>query len=185
MPRIFACLAMGHLLVLIGTGVVGLLRVDPGGAAHMALAVFALILAALIQVATFTYLTVTGKMIMQAANLSGAGVQPVLAVRRLKQRMARWVGLFMLTVVFVTASGAASRWSQTQVHLLAAAIFLVVQLIVYYREFALVCENSVLLGRVLASTQVRRASQQPESNRDGAESAGSGDARMRGHSESF
>ncbi len=158
MPRIFSCLVLGHLLVMVGTGVVGLLKIDSGSSRHMALAVFALVLACLIQVATFTYLTVTGKMIMQASNLSGVGVEPVVTVRRLKQKITRWLGLFMLAMVFVTATGAASRWSQTRVHLLAAALAIVIQLIVYYREFTLVCENAALLDRVLASTHVQRTS---------------------------
>lgn len=158
MPRLFSCLATGHLIVMVGVLALGMYAAEVAASRHVALAVFALLLSCFIQVLTFTYLTVTGKMIAQAVHLGGLGPEPIEEVKRLKRAMARQLALLFTTIVVVTATGAnlwrvegGGRW-----HLAAAAVVFVAHTFAYYREFALVCANSRLVARTLAAYDARK-----------------------------
>lgn len=158
MPRLFSCLVIGHLIVLVGVLALGLYAAEVTAARHVALAVFSLLLSCFIQVLTFTYLTVTGKMIAQAVHLGRLGPEPIDEVKRLKRSMARQLALLFATIVVVTATGAnlwrgegGSLW-----HLAAAAVVFTAHAIAYYREFSLVCANTRLVERTLAAYDARR-----------------------------
>ncbi len=151
MPRIFLCLSSGQLLVLVGTGVLGLI---PGAAApdrHILLAVFTLLLSCLIQMIVFTYLTVSRKMLAQAVHRGRLGLGPVVAAKRLSGSMIRLVGLLTGAIVVVTATGA-HHWRTGQgggIHFAAAAVIMLAHVYVFYREFGLVCENTALVEQTL------------------------------------
>ena len=151
MPRIFASLAISQVLVLFGTAAVGLVTLGPDR--HIVLAVFAIILSCLIQVITFTYLTVTGKMLVQAVNLAGLSPGPIQEAKRLKRTLIQYLALLVVTMVVVTATGA-SLWragAGSLWHWGAALAVIGVHVFVLYREYAVIVANSSLLARTLSA----------------------------------
>ncbi len=153
MPRIFASLAIGQVLVLFGTAAVGLMALGRGPDRHIVLAVFAIILSCLIQVIAFTYLTVTGKMLVQAVHLAGFSPGPIQEAKRLKRALIHYLALLVIAVVVVTATGANSwRVGAGSVwHWSAALAVIGVHAFVLHREYAVIVANSSLLARTLSA----------------------------------
>ncbi len=163
MLRTFACLAIGQVIVLLGAAAVGL--VWPGDMAnrHILLAVFALLLSCLIQVVVFTYLTVTGKVIIQAVHLGSLSAEPIEEARRLKRSVTRLIGLIVSAIVWVTGTGAqfwrtgnSAGFLDGGLHALAAALAVAVHLYVFYRDFTLIAENVAVLECTLGAYSRRR-----------------------------
>lgn len=153
MPRIFVAFVTGHLLVLVAVAGFGLFVDDQDPTRHIALAVFALLLSCLLQATVFIYLTVTGKIIVQAVHLGGNDLAPIHEVKRIKTQFTVILAIVVAVIVFVTATGA-YQWREgvkSYIHFSAAALFLVVHLVAAYREFALICRNKALMDRVLAA----------------------------------
>lgn len=151
MPRIFVAFVTGHLLVLMGVAGLGLLDPAPAPTRHVTLAVFALLLSCLLHVMVFMYLTVTGKVIVQAVHLGGLDLAPVYEAKRLKARFIRILAAVVAALVLVTATGA-YQWREgvsSYVHFSAASGFFLVHFLAAYLEFDLICRNKALLNRVL------------------------------------
>ena len=151
MPRIFAAFVTGHLLVLVAVTGLGLLDPATDPTRHITLAVFSLLLSCLLQVMVFMYLTVTGKIIVQAVHLGDLDLAPIYEAKRLKARFIRILGAVIASLVLVTATGA-YQWREgmsSYVHFSAASVFLLVHFVAAYLEFAVICENKALVNRVL------------------------------------
>ncbi len=164
MPRIFACLCIGNLIVLIGTAALAFVPLDAAPDRHVLLAVFALLLSCLTQVIVFTYLTVTGKLIRQAVHLGGLDPQPLHDAQRLKLSVARHLAALVGAIVLVTATGAA-HWQAGNfflLHFIAGALVLLVYMSVSYREYGLVVENAALLARTLLAYRPRKDPNVPQ-----------------------
>jgi len=148
MTRVFTGLVLGNLLVLLATGAWGLLHPAPTPDRHIVLAVFSLLLTAFVQALTFTYFTVTGKIVGQAVHLAGHDAAALTDVKQLKRSVSHHLLLLLLAVVAVTVTGA-SHWRTNDLstlHLLCAAGFLPIAGTVFLREHTLIVRN----GRVLA-----------------------------------
>lgn len=147
MTRVFTGLALGNLLVLLATGAWGMLNPDPTPDRHVLLAVFSLLLTAFVQVLTFTYFTVTGKVVAQAVHLAGHDRAALAGVKRLKRSVSHYLAVMLLAVVVVTVSGAA-HWRTNELstlHLLCGGGFLPIACAVLVREYALVVANARLM----------------------------------------
>ncbi|MFQ5414922.1 MAG: hypothetical protein ACE5E6_10735 [Phycisphaerae bacterium] len=145
------CLAVGVLIVLLGAAASGPL----GGAwtsRHVALALFALLLSASVQVVIFTYLTVSAKVIHQTVALGRLPHRPLDDVRRLKRSMTHCLGAVVASLVLAAATGGAT-WrlpeQRSLLHLVAAAVVIVVHTAAYYRQYNLVVRMSALLAAAL------------------------------------
>lgn len=158
MPRIFACLCIGNLIVLVGTGAIALLPLDATPDRHVLLAVFTLLVTCLTQVIVFTYFTVTSKMIRQATHLGGLDLEPIHCAQRFKRSVARHLAVLVGFILLVTASGADHWYSGEKVllHFIAAGLLLLVYLFVSFRQYALVVENAALLARTLLAYRRRK-----------------------------
>lgn len=163
MPRIFAALAFGELIVLLGVVGLGSAALEAGPSRHVLLALFALLLSCLIQVIAFTYLTVTGKMIAQAVHLGDLGMDAIDDVKRIKRTFARLLVLVVGAVLFATITGARHWRSEGGAwpHLIAALVVLAVHVGAYYRQYGLVVENAALGERTLARYAERRSRVEP------------------------
>ncbi len=159
MPRIFACLVTGQLIVLLAAAVFGLLRAQESVEQHIVLAVFALLLSCLIQVTAFTYLTITGKMIAQAVHLGPLSSDSIHEAAGLKRSMTRAVAAMVLTMVLVTATGA-YQWREggsLPFHFPAACLAFAVHVGAGSFQFTLVARNASLLRSVLTEYSGRRS----------------------------
>jgi hypothetical protein len=151
MPRIYACLAIAELLVLILAGIVGITRWGSTPDRHVLFAVLGLLLSCLVQVVAFTYLTVLEKMSGQAAHLGKLGVEPLLAIKRLKSILTRWLGVLVLVLILVTATGA-HRWRSGEwatLHFASAFVVLSTHVLVHARQYLLICEASKIAEATL------------------------------------
>ncbi len=160
MPRTFACLAVANLLVLVGTAALGLARLDPGGDRHVVLAVFSLLVCCLVQVVTFTYFVVTGKMLAQALHLGGLDLAPLAEAKRLKRNAMRWLAAVVVGMVLVTATGA-THWRERGVstwHFVAGCVVILVQASALFGQFLLVARNAALVEKVLREYAAQRRS---------------------------
>ncbi len=151
MPRVFACLAFANLLLLVASGAVGFFAPKWGVDRHVLLAVMSLLFSCFVQVATFTYLTVTGKMVGQAVHLAGLDASIHEKVKTYKRGMTRCLAVVFGAVVIVTATGAAG-WrggGATVWHDVAVGLVLVVHIGVFLREYEIVFLNARLVERTL------------------------------------
>lgn len=158
MARIFAGLAIGNYLVLLLTAGFGLFNPDPTPDRHILLAVFVLLLTALIQVVTFTYLTVTGKIIGQTVHLGGYDASALTVVKQLKKSFTHALGAMIAGMLAMAISGA-MHWRTGQYgvwHLTMAGAFLVVAGMVLVREYALIVENTVTMEPAIAAYETWR-----------------------------
>ena len=159
MPVAFACLAISELLLVVSAGALGYLRGAGSNDRHMLMGLMALVLGCLIQIVVFTYLTVTGKMIVQAVHLGELGLHPLMEAKRLKRRMTRLLALGILPVIFVAITagvhwrtGAHGTW-----HSVAALVLLTVHAGVFFVQYNAIVANGLLLDQTLgAYTQKRR-----------------------------
>ncbi len=160
MPRIFACLCIGNLIVLVGTGAIALAPLAPTPDLHVLLAVFTLLLSCLIQVIVLTYFTVTGKMIRQATHFGRLDLQALQRAQRLKRSVARHLAVLVAVILLATASGADHWYSDRQVplHFMAVSLLLLTHLFVYFRQYALVVENAALVAHTLLAYRKRKTS---------------------------
>lgn len=151
MQRVFACLVLCDLLLLIGAAVAGLTQ--PGGSPdrHILLAVFSLIVTCFLQVAAFTYFTVTGKMIAQMVHLGRLDMRYIEQVKLFKGKMTRLLALLVIGLVPVAATGGAlwrsgvgSFW-----HVVSGGLLLTLFVVVTYRQFDLIGRNADILDKVL------------------------------------
>jgi len=152
MTRVFTGLAVGNLLVLLATAALGLFNPDESAERHVLLAVFSLLLTAFVQVLTFTYFTVTGKIIGQAVHLAGHDVNALVEVKRLKRAISHCLLIVLVPVVAVTVTGAA-HWRTDEFgawHLASAAALAAVVCLVFTREFGLIAENARLMAPAMA-----------------------------------
>lgn len=152
MPRVFASLAAANLILFIGAAALGYLDPSPLPDRHVLLAVMALLLACLVQVLSFTYLTVTGKVIGQAVHLGGLSMGAVEQVKAIKKRFSRRLGATMLILVATTATGAVA-WRSGDPHSYHAptVLFMVcVWIFLQMQQYSLVAENAGLVERTLA-----------------------------------
>lgn len=160
MPRTFACLAVANLLVLVGTAALGLAHLDPSGDRHVVLAVFTLLICCLVQVVTFTYFVVTGKMLAQALHLGGLDLAPLAEAKRLKRNAMRWLAAVVTGIILVTATGAAHWRDQgySTWHFGAGCVVILVHASALYAQFLLVARNAALVGKVLREYAAQRGS---------------------------
>ena len=105
MPRVFACLAIANLLLLMASGAVGIFAARWGVDRHVLLSVLTLLFSCFVQVVAFTYLTVTGKMIGQAVHLAGLDASILQTAKSYKRAVTRCLAGVFGAVVFVTATG--------------------------------------------------------------------------------
>jgi len=160
MARTFAGLAIGNFLVLLLTGGWGLFNPDASADRHVLLAVFSLLLTAFVQVLTFTYFTVTGKIIGQTVHLAGHDRGAMDTVKRLKRTFARCLAAVMGGVVVLAITGAI-HWrtgGYGTVHLVLAGAFLVVCGAAMAREFGLIVENTATMDEAVRRYETWRRS---------------------------
>lgn len=152
---IFVGLIAANLLLFAIAGALGIwffTDANVGVDRHVLLSVLALLLSCLIQVAAFTYLTVTGKVLSQAIHLGSLPLAHLDAAKSIKRKFTGCLGLCFSTIVLVTATGAAawrggkpSAW-----HWLAAALTVVVHLWVWFRQYFLLKHNADVMTKALA-----------------------------------
>lgn len=160
MPLVFACLAISEILLVLGAGLLGFLRGPATTDQHMLMGLLALLVACLIQIVVFTYLTVTGKMIVQAVHLGRLGLDPLYAAKRLKKRMTRLLAAGTLPVVLV-AMTAGLHWRTGRHgtwHFATAAVLLAVHAGVFFAQYNAIVENGQLLSRTLDAYTRKRDS---------------------------
>jgi len=174
MARIFAGLAIGNYAVLLLTAGFGLLNPDPTPDRHVVLAVFALLLTALVQVVTFTYLTVTGKIIGQTVHLGGYDASTLAVVKQLKRSFTHALAAMIAGMLAMAISGA-MYWRTGQYgmwHLTLAGAFLVVAVMVFVREYALIVENARTMEPAIAAYEAWRRLPADERSKRAAEGRG-------------
>lgn len=163
MPRIFGYLCGANFILILATAGLGFF--DPADSAdrHVLLAVITLLLACLIQVLAFTYLTVTGKIVVQAVHLGRLDAAAIEQSKALKRRLTRTLASMVVIVVLVTATGAAAWRSGNPhtFHLPATFLFLAIYVAIFMREYNLLSENAQLVERTL--TDYARTKAQPAS----------------------
>ena len=166
MSRVFLSVAVSEALLLISTAVLGLLHDhETMRRSHVALAVFSILLACLINVGSFTYLIVVSKLIHQAVALGRLDLAPFEESRNAKRRMARLLGVATLTLVPAIATGAwrlggpeDSNW-----HMIAGFAALLVQLSVFHLQYGLIVESQARLADVM---ELYRAARKVRTTRD-------------------
>ncbi len=158
MSRIFLWMAIGQLVVLLGSGVLAAVDRDQPPDRHVLAAVFSLLLSCLIQVVLFTYLTVTGKMIAQAVHLGHLDRAPLTDVRCHKRLVTYLMGAVVGTLVLATATGA-HLWGTEQgasLHTMAASLAVIVHAFALYRESRVITANAALFEQTLDLYKERR-----------------------------
>lgn len=163
MARVFSSLAVAQLIMFAATAAIGLFGSGRHTSRHMLLAVFALLLSCLTQVALFTYFTVTGKMVVQAVHLGRLERSPLAMVKSLKRSATYCLALTFFSVLAVVITGATSLRSTGSgaVHLLVAGIAVAVHCVVFYRELGLILKNAALLGATLGAFERYRQAAAP------------------------
>lgn len=185
MLKAFLGLALANVLLLLATAALGLAAESLGVTRHVALAIFTLLLSVLVQVLTFTYFTVTGKMIGQAVHIGGLSSQYLQTVKKLKKRVTRCLGVSVVSLILVTGSGA-DLWSGGDAasgvlgpHVLWGFAATAVLVLALFFEFGLIAENSGFFDGVMREYANIKAERSP---RAGASSAESNDTHMPQHS---
>jgi len=128
MPKFFAGIAIANLILVLGVAMLGFsaettIQADR----HVLLAAITLLVSCLTQVITFTYFTVTGKLIGQYVHLGGIGDDVMSEVSRIKRRASKYLAIIVATVIVSTATGAA-HWRTgdwTLIHVIAGIALVV------------------------------------------------------------
>lgn len=163
MSRIFAALAVANLIVFLivgGLGVQCALQPSVSADGHVLLAVLGLLLDCLIQVVSFTYLTVTGKVMAQAVHLAHLDISLLSEAKRLKGAFTRLLAASFGGILAVTASGA-SAWRMgtfSPTHMVLAGAMLVMQGWVWIAQFRMVQRNERLLDGLMEQYRATRTS---------------------------
>jgi hypothetical protein len=161
MPTVFAWMAVANVLILIGTATLGLLADTLHAERHILLAVFTLVITALVQTVFFMYFAVTGKLMGQAVGLSDLGDAPLAQSRELKRRATRRLGVVMGAALATGITGAA-RWhgaadhDDSYLHILTASLAVGAICAAFYQEYRLTVLNHRLLSSVLSEYTRRR-----------------------------
>lgn len=161
MPRVFACLAIANVLLLVASGAVGIFAPKLGVDRHVLLSVLSLLFSCFAQIVAFTYLTVTGKMIGQAVHLGRLDKSILAAAKTYKRGVTRCLAVVFAAVIFVTASGAAG-WrsgSASIWHQVAGGLVLVVHAGVFWKQYEIIYLNSRLVEKSLAQYEKARSTQ--------------------------
>ena len=151
MPRIFASLAIATLTLFALTAAIAL--TDSGSAPdrHVLLAVGTLLISCFFQVVGFTYLTVTGKVIAQAAHFASLDPACLVSVKQYKRSFTRHLALAIGSVVLASATGGAAWRSRDAlaVHIPAAMIAAIIHVWVYRRQYHVLLRNAQLVETTL------------------------------------
>jgi cell division protein FtsL len=159
MPRVFLSLCAANLICFIGAAFSGVLVARFGQDRHILLAVFGLILSCAIQVLAFTYFTVSGKVIAQAVHLGRLDAGLVTRVKELKRSLTHLLAAVVASAVLLVATGGnawrvgGSHWD----HYAAAGLALVVHVLAWMRQYALITEHSRLFAETLSQYNARKA----------------------------
>lgn len=147
MPRIFASLAIATLTLFALTAAVAILDNGSTPDRHVLLGIGTLLLSCFVQVLGFTYLTVTGKVIAQAANLSKIDPACQARVRQYKRSFTRQLALAIVCVVLASATGGALWRSRDalEVHYAAAMVAALAHAWVYRRQYHVLRSNADLV----------------------------------------
>lgn len=147
MPRIFASLAIATLILFALTAAFAFLDSGPAPDRHVLLAVGTLLMSCFIQIVGFTYLTVTGKVIAQAAHLANLDPACLISVKNYKRSFTHCLALAIMGVVLASATGGAA-WRTPDalaVHLPAAMIVATIHVWVYRRQYHVLRHNNQLV----------------------------------------
>lgn len=158
MPRVFACLVISDTILFGGAGILGLLADPETADRHVILAVLALLLSALIQVLSFMYLAVGGRVARQAAHQAHLGGDMVSRTNAKKRRMTPLIALVIVSLVGVVATGATS-WrgaSSSWYHMTAVAGLILLHAWVWFREYDLIRQFSLDLELILREHEARK-----------------------------
>jgi hypothetical protein len=164
MPRVFACLAIANVLLLLASGTVGIFAPRWGADRHVLLSVLSLLFSSFVQIVAFTYLTVTGKMVGQAVHLARLDVAILSNAKTYKRGVTRGLAIVFGAVIFVTATGAAG-WrmgSATMWHQVSAGLVLVVHAVVFWKQYEIIFLNSRLVEKTLAEHEKARQERKTE-----------------------
>lgn len=158
MVRIFIPLALSQLVVLFGSAFLALGADAAEAQRHVVAAVLAGILSCFIQAVVFTYLTITGKLVVQAIHLGGLSASPLEQVKNLKRSCSFALLLIVGSLVPAVATGA-YHWAGGQAywfHIPLAVATLAAHLVGYYRQMAIIRGNAALVAGVLREYDARR-----------------------------
>lgn len=151
MARIFIYLSVANIILLFGVMMIGWLGWKPAPERHIILAVLTLLLSSFMQVLTFTYFNVTGKVVTQALHLSSADLSPIFQQKRIKYTFMWLLAILVGSYLFSVATGA-TGWRTRNVgyeHLLAAGVSIVAHCFVLMREYSLIVDNTAIVKEVL------------------------------------
>jgi len=151
MPRTFASLAIATLTLFAIAAAVALIDSDSAPDRHVLLGIGALLLSCLVQVISFTYLTVTGKVIVQAAHLAKLDPACLARVKQYKRSFSRHLGLAVISAVLASASGGAAWRSHDalSVHIPAAVLAAIIHSWIYWRQHRILRCNADLVEATL------------------------------------
>ncbi len=170
MSRVFSGLAIGNVLVVVAAGAFGWFKPDVQPDRHVLLAVFGLLISAFVQVLTFTYFTVTGKIVLQSVHLAGHDPSAAGEVERIKRSMSYHLLVLVLGVVVMTVSGAI-HWrtgGAAMIHMFSAAGFIPLLCAVLVGEYTLIARNrNVLDGATRAYETWRRTKSREAASANG------------------
>lgn len=166
MARVYACMSMALGMLLIGSAVLGIADPRPTPDRHLILAILTLLFGCLLQVVTFTYFSVTAKMMAQALHLMKADLAPLLEAKQHRKSATSLLALTIFSLLGITVTGAV-HWrtsSLREFHWLAAIGVMIVHGWVSFVQYGLINRNSVVLARTLQdyaeSTERQRRSTQ-------------------------
>jgi len=151
MPRVFASLAIATLTLIFLTATIALLDNGSAPDRHILLAVGTLLMSCFIQVVGFTYLTVTGKVLAQAAHLANLDPACLTSAKRYKRSFTRHLALVVLSIVLASATGGAA-WRSLEafaVHVPAAMIAALAHVWVYRAQYRVLRRNADLVETTL------------------------------------
>ncbi|NOT02807.1 MAG: hypothetical protein HOP29_19585 [Phycisphaerales bacterium] len=160
MPRIFASLAVGDLIVLSAAAVFGLLvdgeRVYPQ---HFGLALFAALLTVLIHAIVVTYFAAGGRMISQAVFIGGLDREPLARLRAGKTTAIRWVAAGVGGIILVVCVGATAArdgaWAWP--HFASALAAIIANAMAFHFQYEAVAGQSRLMDEVFREYQRHRS----------------------------
>ena len=158
MPRIFASLAIATLTLFALTAAIALTDSGSVPDRHVLLAVGTLLISCFIQVVGFTYLTVTGKVIAQAAHFASLDPACLAKVKQYKRSFTRQLALGIVSVVFASATGGAA-WRSRDVlafHVPATMIAAMIHVWVYGGQYHVLRRNADLVKMTLTAYSLWR-----------------------------
>ena len=163
MPRAFLGFAVALGILLLGTLLLGLFASTLGSSRHIALAVLTILLSCLIQVISFTYLTITFKLLAQAVHLRHMPQENLEPARILKRRLTARLGVVVLSILPTVATGAIN-WrgdSYANIHLILGFVTISAHFWALAGQYSIICENSTLVADLLRRYGAGRQSTKP------------------------